>query len=664
MKYLGGLAIALLLTACGGGSPAGIAAGTPPPPPPPPPKVATMAVDIVTAAGAAVNSIALDGGYSVQATLRDGDGKPVTGKALNFSIPGSSIAVLMPTSEITNASGVATISIAPTSITSLGAATVTVTADVAAGTVNPGSGPVTVSGSRDFSVRSPNIALSPLRLGSATLSSGGNTSVAVTALLGDVAASGTPVNVNFSASCGRINNGVSNATTNGSGVATAVYTAVQPDGAPCSGLTTLTANTAGATAVSTTVSVAAPIANAITFVSASPQQVFIAGSGAVEQSQLTFKVFSSSLAPIANQTVNFSIITNPGDVGLGASGSIKSVTGDTDSNGEVKVSIFAGTIPGPVKVRASLPNGSAFAESQNITVASGSPAQSALSLSVETFNIEGGDLDGTRTRLTARVADRQGNAVEDGTVVNFTAEGGQVERSCATARANNISSCSVVFETQDPRPVDGRVSVLAYTEGTKDYIDKNGNNRFDSGVDTLLDIGDAYRDDNENGTYELGEFLIPRKGTVACAGAGAPGPARVNTCTGSLSTTVRKQATILFSSSRAGFPSTYKQFGTTSVTGASFKLSSANNALLPMPAGSIVSATTIDNTIGNFLLGCEVGQFIGSPVPNVQPGFSIDNDLSTTISVSLFSCAAGDTILFKVKSPSGLETALPPFTFN
>jgi hypothetical protein len=424
--------------------------------------------------------------------------------------------------------------------------------------------------------------------------------------------------------------------------------------------------------VSTTVSVAAPVANAITFVSAAPQQVFLAGSGAVEQSQLTFKVFSSSLAPIANQSVNFSIITNPGDVGLSASGSVAPVTGNTDSNGEVTVSIFAGTIPGPVKVRASLPNSPVFAESQNITVASGPPAQSALSLSVETFNIEGANLDGTRTRLTARVADRQGNAVEDGTVVNFTAEGGQVERSCATARNNNISSCSVAFETQDPRPSNGRVSVLAYTEGTKDFVDNNGNNKFDSGIDTLLDIGDAYRDDNENGIYELGEFLIPRLGTVACAGFGAPGPARANTCNGRLSTTVRKQAVILFSSSTAAAATNYVQRANTSM---SFQLSSANNRLLPVPAGSTVSATAVDNTStsstgaatssgATIVPTCSVVSVLGSPVANIQPTLNPNADLSTRIEVILSGCEPSDTILLKVKTPSGLETTLPTFTLN
>jgi hypothetical protein len=150
-----------------------------------------MAISVVTAAGASVNSIALDGGYSVQATLTDAEGRPVANKALTFTIEGSSIALLTPGTALTNASGMASVSISPASVSSIGAATLTVSADLA-GTA--------VSSTRDFSVQAANIALSPLRVGSSALNSGGNTSIAVTALLGGTSALGTPVNVSFTAS--------------------------------------------------------------------------------------------------------------------------------------------------------------------------------------------------------------------------------------------------------------------------------------------------------------------------------------------------------------------------------------------------------------------------------------------------------------------------------
>ena len=47
-------------------------------------------------------------------------------------------------------------------------------------------------------------------------------------------------------------------------------------------------------------------------------------------------------------------------------------------------------------------------------------------------------------------------ALDHAKVVNFTAEGGQVAGSCATALVNNLSQCSVNFQSQNPRPADGR----------------------------------------------------------------------------------------------------------------------------------------------------------------------------------------------------------------
>jgi hypothetical protein len=275
-----------------------------------------------------------------------------------------------------------------------------------------------------------------------------------------------------------------------------------------------------------------------------------------------------------------------------------------------------------------------------------------MSLSTETFNIEGWGFDGASTQLTVRIADRQGNAVEDGTVINFTAEGGQVARSCATARINGISSCAVSFITQNPRPVGGRVSVLAYTAGTKDYVDANGNNRYDAGTDTLGNIGDAYRDDNENGTYDasgIGEFLIPRLGTDLCAGAGAPFPARANTCDASLATTVRQQTVILFSS-------TIPVLDVSSATaiGITFQLRSRDNLLLPLPAGSVFSVKTTDLTANT--KACAIDQIFGTPVANVQPGTDPTADLATTGSVTLQNCASGDSVAITVTVPSGLKT--------
>ena len=611
------------------------------------PKVSTV---IVNQSGAVVTSIAVGGGYSVRASVTDAAGVAVSAKLVTFAVNGSTIASVSPATALTNAAGVAEVALAPSSISSAGAATVTASSDF--------SGTAAV-GQVDFSVASTSLTLSNISLGSTSLTSGGSTAVQTTALVGGIASTGIPVNVTFSTSCGRINNSTASSgvsvTTDGSGTASATYTAVAADGTLCSGAVTLTAASAGARTQSTSVNVAVPTANAVTFVSAAPGQIFVSGAGSAEQSQVVFKVLSSAGTVLPNIPVRFTIQTNPGGVGIGSTGSTSEVISTSDASGLANVVVFSGTIPGPVKVRAALVSNSAvFAESQNLTVASGPPSQRFMSLAVQTFNIEGWALDGTSTQLTARIADRQGNAVEDGTVINFTAEGGQVASSCATARVLGISQCSVNFISQNPKPAGGRISVLAYTEGTKDYVDVNGNNRYDVGIDTLISIGNAYRDDNENGVYETsaGEFVIPRGGSAVCAGTGEPFPSVVNTCDNSLSTTVRQQSVILFSSTEAVF-----QLVSKSTSGLSFILRSRDNQLLPMPAGTTVTATAIDsNSLDG--LTCSVALLPASPVPNVRPTTDPLADLATPHGVGLKDCVAGDRVIIEATSPSGLKTSI------
>jgi hypothetical protein len=651
LRILGGLLLAILMTACGGGggspgtTPVGGGGGgsgsggggsTPPAGGP------TVVLSIVNAAGTASTRISLGGSYMARATLRDSAGAAVANRLVSFSVSNEAIAVVSPTSALTDASGLAQVAIAPASITSLGAATLTADA-----TIDGGS----VTGQVDFGVSSSSLTLSDIALGTANLPSGGNTSISVTALIDGAPSSGVPVNVSFVASCGRIN-GVGSSfstTTNGSGVASAVYSAVNSDGSLCSGAVTLTASSAGTSARTASISVPAPVANAITFMTATPSQIYVAGSGALEQAVVKFKVLSGA-TPLANVAVRFSILVNPGGVGLNASGATADVTATTDAAGQVSASVFSGTIPGPVKVRASLVSDlTVFAETQDLNVSSGPPSQRFMSLSVGTFNIEGWNLDGTPTTLTVRIADRQGNPVENGTVVNFTAEGGQVASSCSTLKANGISSCSVDFISQNPRPASGRVSVLAFASGTKDYVDVNGNNQYDAGIDTLVQIGDAYRDDNENGAFEAGEFVVPRGGTVSCATAGWPFPSRADTCDSGLATTVRQQTVILFSSSNP-----WLELDTFNSSSAAFRLSSVDNPLLPLPAGTTVAVEMADAT--NDGLSCSLDKLLGSVVVNVPPSHDPSLSQATSHQATLKNCSSGDLMSIKVTVPSGLET--------
>ena len=518
-----------------------------------------------------------------------------------------------------------------------------------------------MTGTTDFSISAPTLSLSALTSSSASLISGGNATLTVSALIGGSALTAQPANIAFTTTCGRINNidTTTTAATNGSGVASVTYLAVSGAGDLCSGPVTITATTPGATAVSTNVTVAAPTATALTFVGASLPQIYVAGAGNAEQSVVTYKVLSSANTALSNQVVNFSLQQPPAGVTLAQT------TGTTDSAGLVAVSVASGTVPGPLKVRATLASNAAiFAESQNLTVASGPPSQRFMSLSLSKFSLEGASIDGIPSTATVRIADRQGNAVVDGTVVNFTAEGGQIGSSCTTSTVNKISSCSVDFATQNPRPANGRISILAYLEGTKDYVDNNGNNRFDAGVDTVVQLGNAYRDDDENLVYSATNdaFLLERNpvGAGQCpVQAGSTYPSQANTCVpGALATTVRQEAVILFAAST---PVLYNVALTPSSLTFDMGSGGPGLALLPMPAGTTVAVTVIDGTTANNL-SCTVTDTSGTTVPDAAPAPGSPNEnLWTRHTASFTGCANGDAVKVSVTAPSGL---ISPFSIN
>jgi len=457
----------------------------------------------------------------------------------------------------------------------------------------------------------------------------------------------------LTASCGTINgsSGLAGVTTNGSGVASANYSAIQTDGTPCSGSVTLGATSGSTSATPLTVTVAPPLASSVAFVSASLTSVYVTGSGAPTDSVLKFKVLDSTGAASQNTLVTFTVPTNPGGVVLSPT------SGTTDNSGLVTVKISSGTIPGPLKVRAAIASG-AYAESQNLTVASGPPSQRYLSVSVSTFNVEGQNTDGTNTTITVRAADRQGNPVQDGTVINFTANGGQIAPSCATSRVNGIAQCSVIWQSQNPRPANGRVAVLAYAVGTKDYLDLNGNNTYDAG-DTLVQMGDPYRDDDESGSYVASNdrFFLSLGGTGICSGSGEPSPAIQNTCDTNLATIVRQQVIVLNSASQHA-PLNPTVNGHVSFTFNLHSLQSlyaAPGNFIPMPAGTTVTAAPITNTST-----CKVNSVTNSTIGNISPGVVTNGvypDLSTPHTVVLESCVATDLIKVTVTTPGGLATS-------
>ena len=590
----------------------------------------TLSLAVVDSSDALVSSISFGGGQRIRATYKTSSGAAVTGKLVTFSATiNSSAVVLSPLYKTTNSSGVAYIDVSPSTASTFGAARVSATADSITSTV-------------DFDISGSTVTLGDIVFGSVQLAASGNTSVQIKATANGNAASGIPIA--FTADCGSVTPNIP--TTDGTGTATATFSALKADGNSCSGTTYVTATATGASKKSS-VTVSAPTATAINFVSADPLQMYVTGSGATSQSILKFKVLTASGAPFSGANVTISLVENPGGVGLGTAGSTASIPLTSDSTGIVAFTAFAGAKPGPVKILAALTSDAkVYAYSNNLTVQSGPPSQDRFSLAATTFNIEGRDWDGTTSGLTVRLADRQGNPVAAGTVVNFTTgAGAQVGSSCTVELdVNGIAGCKTTVSSQDPRSANGRVSVLAFAEGLKTFIDNDGSNTY-TNIDTLTNMGDAYRDDNENGRWDAGEFILSRGGTGVCSGTGQPTPARADTCTNLVSTTVRSQFVFIMSGSYAYFNEVYVY-----PEGIYFRLNDSPTGYNPLPYNTSIAAK---NTGAS---SCAVTTIVPAKVDNIGARKDVKAQLGSYHALSLSGCAPGDSLLVTVTTPKQVAT--------
>ncbi len=632
LKYLMGLALAAVLTACGGGggspgtttgsSGAGStpAAGTP-----------TLVVELVDAAGAKTNFVS-GSGVTAKATVKDANGAVVAGKLVTFS-GDAALVKFSPLSGqvLTDSNGVASIQVSPASISASGAGSLNVAATI---------GTTLLAAGFDFQLSASNVALTSLDVGSSALASFGNRAISVVATINGTPATNTPIQITFQASCGVVS--PATVTTDNTGRAASTYSA---NSLACGGSNvSISASAPGATPVQGAIAVQAPQATNIQFVSATPQLIYLTGSAGSTQSQLSFKVVDSAGAALQNQSVQLSLITNTGTgVSLNTVGNSSPVTLTSDANGVVSVAVFSGSVPTSVQVRAALTsNANVVATSNVLTVASGRPVQRAASLSAAKFAIEGGNIDGQTSDITMSLADRQGNPVPDGTQVNFVSESGvMVPASCVTAGGS--SRCTVAIRSQGTRPANGLVAIMAYVPGEEDFVDANFNNAYDQG-ETFTDLGNAYRDDNDSGAYDTGEFTVPRAGSSTCAG-GTNG--RANTCDGVWGIVdVRAQVNVVFSTSNANIVGTVTNatvVGGTATQGIlTLRISDENGN--SVATGSTIAAT-IDSPVSS---GCTAN----------LPFTTFSNRLTSVLfDVSLTKCIKGDSITIRVTSPGGTISA-------
>lgn len=596
-------------------------------------------------------------GATAKATVTDAQGNGVSGALVTFNGEGVKFGTTNG-AVLTNAEGVATTSVVPLSPNDTGSYSLSATAKYEDMT--------DTTAEYNYSLQAVDISLINLKTGETVLESGASTVVTLQTKDISTGKFQNDVTVNFSATCGSFD--PASVVSSNQGNVTATYKAIDSNGNLCEDKQTITAVTANNTSSSQSVEVNIKAIKASNIIYTTSESVVLGAkdSGSSSSGQIEFTVYSNGV-PAANQEVILDLIKSPVDFNFISLGNRDSDTLYSDSSGKVTVNLYPGNIPGPVEIQATLKADETIsASAKNIAVATGRPTQKGITLALEKNVLADNAID--TSGVSVYLTDRQGNFVPDGTVVSFVAEGGTITPNCATVGGN----CSVTFTSQNPRPANGRVSVIAYVEGDKAYSDLNGDNVYTAGIDNLLDnIGNFFRDDNEDLKYNPGEFVYKRGALpqdakqASCAASTLSQPnlpnfvlENMNTptvCDNALATVLRKQIIMGFANDTPTFYN-YKI-----IPGAvSFEMYGNNVRTVSMPSGTALSLTAKDNTDND--VSCEPEISSGNiTVPKLvnlnrvdgttnQNFFEGSNDILYTVSTS--GCASGDSINLSVTTPA------------
>ena len=610
---------------------------------------------LIDAGGATTNAIGTSGYTVLKIALTDPSGRPLANQLVE--VAGDEEKVIFPegAAALTNSLGEASIKVARASLIATGAGSLTVTYSYKAGTLEkyPDGSPApttdaVVATYVGYELSTNNLELTNFEVGSPMLEAYGTRQLSVQANVNGKAST-APVQISFSATCGQIS--PVNALSDNSGRVTVSFSATDDkvkgqNTQGCSGKAVeLTVSTLGANSVTKTIIVKAAPPTNIGFDSVTPARIYLKNSGGVTQAVAQFKLVNARDEPLPGQDVRFMLKTLNGGLPkafIGVVGNTESVLSTTDAGGNVSVPVFSGTVPTNVIVNASLvQNPLVQTDSAVLSIASGRPTQSRMSLSIEKLAIEGWNVDGTESKVTMSLADRQGNPVPDGTAVNFVTSGGvMIPPTCITGEVSGDSRCTVTIRSQNPRieANKGRIQILAYSAGEEDFIDANFNNVYDC-QEQWDDLGTAYRDDNENKAFDTGEFSVPRAPSQSsCAVAIQPSPSKGDGVWGAAD--VRMQSTIVFATGNAVIAG--------DATPARLLVTIADGNGNSMPTGT---AVVVDKT--------------GSEAPNGASECGVlnkfDVKIANMLAPSLFSiplkgCKAGDLLEIKTTSPLGLTT--------
>lgn len=604
-------------------------------------KVNISKVEIFTQNGVVTNTVTI-AGATARVLVTDQNQKPISGALVNFKSENISFSSTNG-AVLTDVNGIATIALKPTDDLATGAYKISAITAV--------DGNSAQSAETNFIIGQVQTKFSDLTLESSTIDAGASVKLYAKTVDKETDKLLNNVKVDFTAECGTFS---ANQVNSNQGLVETTYIAISEGGQLCTGTQkiTLSANN-GAVTSSVNVNINSIKANSISYSSGTVKLGTI-NSGSSSSGKVEFTVYSNNV-PARNQDVSVELVYGPNDLSFVSLNNRTAKPIKSDDQGKVVVDIFPGSIPGPVEIKATLLSDTQVtALSKDVSIATGRVTQNGLSLSV-TKNALQWDVDGDKATIVARLRDRVGNKVPDGTVISFNTEGGSIMPNCSTINGE----CSVELQTQDPRPADNRVTVLAYVEGDKSYIDKNSDNRYTAGVDELVsNIGDFFRDDNENNIFEaaLGEFLYKR-GAIGntCATSTFKQPNIAGTCDTGLEAVIRQQLIFAFSNDVP----TITDEQITSKSNLTFKLFGNSAQSVPMPTGTTIVLQAEDNTKDNEK-SCSAELWSGSTpvvsVYNLLTPTSFKTSSQVNYNFRLKECDSSDSFVLTVAAPSGQIT--------
>jgi hypothetical protein len=375
----------------------------------------------------------------------------------------NALAVFSPTSgtALTDANGVASVSMRAANLAAGGAGTVTASSTV---------GTATATGKTNYAVSATALTFGTLSAAPTSIQAYGTTVLSVDLMNGSSKYTDQPVSVSFSSAC--VNAGkatlASTAPTN-SGTVQTVY---RDKG--CGNNDVITVSADGVAKPATVaLTIAPPAPASVQFVQALPLDKSIViksqgGNGRTETATLTFKVVDIFGNPLAGRQVNFARVPADADVVINKS------SDTSDADGNVITTVNSGTTPNSFRVLATLPgtgNGGAVIStlSDTVAVTTGVAHNRSLSISTTSFNVEGWEMDSSPANPAAHIqvmlADEFSNPVSDGMPIVFQTNLGSIGSSNRGGCNTVNGGCSADFRAQQPRVAQPNIPVTPCNTG-------------------------------------------------------------------------------------------------------------------------------------------------------------------------------------------------------